>query len=117
MGILTRMRKQAAVYWAPAGLDRHGKATFAEAVQLDGGVRWEDVVEEFTDATTGAKELSNCRVYVGEDLQVGGVLWLGTLASVTYLTEPLRNEKAYRVRRFDSVPNIRATQFLRTAML
>jgi hypothetical protein len=121
------MRKQNAIYWPPAGVDDFGRAshgTLQELILKDGvnsRVRWEDRVEEFKDAN-GTMQISNAMVYVGllpdgNEAQVGGFVWLGNRADLTDEANPVNNEGAYEVRRVDKMPNLKATEYLRTAYL
>jgi len=127
MGILSRMRKQNAIYWPPALPDDFGRICFGSLVELtfSGGVnarvRWEDTIEEFLD-DKGTTRASNATVFVpglpdGSEIKVGGFLWLGDRANLTSETEPGENESAFEIRRMDKVPNFKATEFLRTAKL
>jgi len=121
MGIITKMRKQKAVYWPPGsdvsgGLDYddYGKPLYADPVEID--CRWEDVAQEFVD-TRNEITFSQAIVYVDRDVGLRGVLMLGTLADVTDLDDPKSNENAWEIRRFDKLPNLRNTEYLRTAYL
>jgi hypothetical protein len=128
MGILNTMRRQAAIYWPPAAADNFGRPGYGTLVELvvtsDGNyrVRWEDVVEEFID-NEGTTQQSKAKVYVpvlpgsGGEVEVGGWLWLGVVGDLTSTTNPRANEGAYEVRSMAKLPNIKATDFLRTAML
>jgi hypothetical protein len=121
MSIISRMRKQKAVYW-PLGssetggkdVDDYGKPVYATAVEID--CRWEDSREEFI-SPKGDKELSHSMVYVDRDMRVGEVLMLGTLDSVVYLTNPKKNTNAWEIRAFEKLPNFKATEFLKRAIL
>lgn len=114
MRILNRMRKQQAVYWAPAAPGDDGARTFAAPVQLR--VRWEDKEQEVTDAA-GTKFVSKTTVYTGEDVEPGGVLLLGTLFDVLDAADPFANAGSVEIKRFDKFPTLRATDYLRTARL
>ncbi len=121
MSIITRMLKQTAVYWALASgddvsYDDYGQpiVTIADPVEID--CRWEDVNEEFI-AADGTKQVSRAVVYVSEDVAVGGILMLGTEDDITDSVNIKENVGAYEVRKFDKLPNFRATEHLRTAYL
>ena len=127
MGIISRMRKQNAIYWPPATSDDFGQASYGTLVELtleDGvnsRVRWEDKIEEFIDAK-GTTKLSNAVVYVpvlpgGGELAVGGFLWLGDKADLTSETVPTSNAGAYEIGRVDKLPNLKNTEYLRTTYL
>jgi len=110
MGLITRMRRQTAVYWPPAtpAVDEYGHAAYGTAVELS--CRWEDVAKEFTDPA-GAKKTSTSLVYVGQDLVIGGKLYLGEL------TDSPAAVDAWTVQQFDKLPNLKNTETLRTAYL
>jgi len=127
MGIISRMRRQNAIYWPPSDLDDYGQRTYGSLVALtlvDGvnsRVRWEDRAEEFVDAE-GTIVVSNSVVYCpelpgGGEMDVGGILWLGDRGDLTDETDPLKNTDAAEIRRFDKTPNFKATESLRTAYL
>ncbi len=122
MSIITRMLKQTCVYWAlateeSAGLsdyDDYGQPIITDPVEVE--CRWEDVNEEFIDAK-GTRQLSKAKVYVESDVDVGGILMLGTKDDITDSTNIKENEGAYEIKRFDKLPTFKATEFLRTAWL
>lgn len=121
MGIIKRMRKQKAVYWPPessesAGddFDDYGQPQVSDPVEID--CRWEEVSEEFIDAT-GTRQMSRAKVYVDRDVKVGGILMLGILSDITDPVNPKKNENAWEIRRFEKFPDLKAKEYLRTAFL
>ena len=121
------MRRQEAIYWPPSKVDDYGQPVTGTLVELvlDGTnnyrVRWEDKVEEFMDAN-GTTQRSMAVVYVpklpdGSDVKPGGFLWLGKRGDLADETDPNANEGAFEVKRVDKLPNLKATQTLRTAYL
>lgn len=116
MRLLTKMLKQKAVYWKLSSLefDDFGQPIPTTPVEID--CRWEDVGEEFLDSN-GTIQLSRARVYVDRDVEVGGVLMLGELDSSVDEDNPKENENAWEIRRFEKLPTLKATQFLRTVFL
>jgi len=56
-------------------------------------------------------------VYVESDVRVGGLLMLGELADVTDSDNPRNNMDAHEIRAFFKAPNLRATEYLRKAVL
>ena len=121
MSIISRMRKQTAVYWAPeseesAGDDFDDFGLPQVTIGVEISVRWEDRTEEFIDAE-GMRQLSNAIVYVDQDVIIGGILMLGELTDITDAVNIKENDGAWEIRRFDKLPIIRATEFLRTAYL
>lgn len=128
MRILTKMRRQAAIYWPPGGTpDSYGRPGVGPLVELTlqaGGnyrVRWEAVVEEYRSAD-GTVLQSAAKVYCprlpdGSEVQVGGWLWLGAVGGLASTTVPQANPGAYPVKRFDMLPTFRGTKWLRCAWL
>ena len=114
MRIITKMLKQKAVWWASTGFGNYGQPTVSTPVEID--VRWEDVGEEFLDKD-GTIQLSRARVYVDRDVEIGGLLMLGELDSGVDEATPKNNDGVWEIRRFEKLPTLKATQFLRTCYL
>ncbi len=113
MSLITRMRKQKAIWWKRNGYDEFGKAQFDAPIEVK--CRWEDVVEEFVDAqgNTGA---SRSKAYVDRIMSPGDRLKRGTIDFDTE-ANPLEMDGAYEIRRFDQLPNLRNSETLYTAYL
>lgn len=127
MSLITRMRKQDAIYWPPAAVDAFGRKAVGALVELvqagsaNYRVRWVDMAQEFV-GPAGDRLVSRSTVYVpllpdGSEVAVGGWLWLGVRANLTSETVPADNPGAYPVQAFNRVPNLRATELLRSAVL
>lgn len=115
MSLITRMRKETAVWFEKTGTDPYGKPTHGVPVEIK--VRWDAVSKQFIKPT-GEEVMSNAIVYVDRDVKVGDVLLLGTIAdNVTNPLDAKDNVGAWEVQRFDRNPNLRATEYLRTAYL
>lgn len=111
MGIITRMRKQKAVYWAfLATYSSSGEPQFDAPVEID--VRWEESKEASEDP--GLREVLRfaATAYVDRDMKLGDYLMLGSKTSSTD-SDP-RKEKSWEVLSFSKVPNIKATEYLRS---
>lgn len=121
MSLFTRMLKQNAVYW-PLATSESGEVAYNNDGEIRYGTpieilcRWEDIAEEFIDKY-GTVQVSKSLVYVGIDVSVGGCLYLGDLESSMDWDDPKANEGVWEIRRFDKIPNIRITKFLRIAYL
>lgn len=111
MSLITRMRRQVALYWAPKGNDLFNSDTFDEPIEI--ACRWEDTQKEII-AANGEKKLTSAIVYVDRELKVGGVLAKrdGTENQHT----PDKNTRQ-RIVAFGSMPNLRNTESLLTAYL
>lgn len=114
MSLISKMRKQAAVYWPISGRDDYGHPTWGDAVEIE--CRWTDVVQQFV-RSDGEERFSRSVVYVDRDMKVGGVLLLGELDSGVDTADPKGNENAWEISRFDKTPNLRVTEYLRTVYL
>ena len=115
MSIITRMRKQTLVYWGSPVPDGYGGSTFAAAVELS--CRWEDKQELFI-APDGKEVLSQSVVYVGQDVGIGGYLYLGVESDLdSDHTNPEIISGAREIRQLGKLPNLRATEYLRQVWL
>ena len=120
MAIEVRMRKQTAVYWPPKEIGEDGQPVPGEAVELK--VRWEDSAEEFI-TRAGTRRVSASIVYVpvvneeGEEVKEGGWLWLGALENITDQTQPLNNDGAMSIQKFEKIPKLNGRKFIRIAYL
>ncbi len=112
MSIITRMLRQQGIYWSLAGTDADGQPTWNDPIQIK--VRWEDKLHEVGDKE-GERQEPMGRVYVDRDVTIGSYLLLGEITSS--LNSDPRAAGAYRIAAFEQLPNIRATETLRTAFL
>jgi hypothetical protein len=115
------MLNQTCVYWGLASTDsggvardKHGQPLYTSAVELD--CRWEDKQVEFIDSQ-GVKRVSKSVVYVESDVDIAGVLMLGTLSDITDAVNIKENSGAQEIKGFDKIPDFDATEFLRAAYL
>lgn len=113
---------QICVYWGDPVEDGYGGKTFAAPIELD--CRWEDKSQIVgairTSQLIGYDELSRATVFVTQDVEEGGVLYLGTLASLTapQLADPKSIPTAHVIKRFEKSPALGSTtEFLRKAYL
>lgn len=115
MGLIARMRKQKAVWWAVTGWDNGGRPRFAEPVEID--CRWEEKAEEFIDAEK-VRRVSSSVVYVDRKV-LPGYLCLSELADLdtSIKFEPLKNPAAFKVQGYSEIPKLRLTETLRIAYL
>lgn len=110
-----RYRKQAAVRWSDPTADGSGGRTFGTVEEIL--VRWEDRQEKFRTAT-GEELISRAVVYVGEDVEPGDYLRLGTVTDLESGAEqPPDVGDAYEVRAFSKVSDLGATRFVRKVWL
>jgi hypothetical protein len=116
MSFPKRQLNQTAVYWATPSADGYGGYTWDNPVEIS--CRWEDTIQVITDSN-GEEIVSRAVVYLDQDVDENGVLFLGSLTDLdsTQEADPMTADSAYRIRRFDKVPNIKGTDFLRKAYL
>lgn len=114
--LLTHALKQTAVYWANPRSDGTGGRTFDEAAEIN--VRWEEKQELFIDRS-GQEVRSQAVVFVGQDVDMGGYLYLGRLADLSSAEEddPLSIATAYEIRGTQKIPSIKAMCFMRKIWL
>jgi hypothetical protein len=113
---------QTAVYWGNPVNDGYGGHTFDDPVEI--ACRWEDkdqvVGTQVGGEVTGGVLLSRSIVFVTQDLDEEGYLYLGSLddLSVEQQANPKLVETAYIIKRFEKTPALGSTtEFLRKAFL
>jgi hypothetical protein len=119
---LTRTCTQVAVYWGSPVNDGYGGKTFATPIEIF--CRWEDRNEVFV-ASNGDEAVSKSVVYILQDLDQEGYLYLGTLDELYDSAEssgitlaPSEIEGAQIIKRFDKQPALGSiTEFLRKVYL
>lgn len=120
MSLISRMRKQKAVYWEQTTANEFGQLGYAAPVQVE--CRWDDAIVEFI-AKDGTTKRSRSVVYVDRDMKTGDMLKLGALVDVLSEldsgTDPVPSSfrDVWEIQRFDKNPNLKNTESLRTAYL
>jgi len=105
---------QTAVYWERLTPDGLGGWTWEDPVEI--AVRWESIVEKYTDVN-GVERRSQAKVFLEQDISEGDYLYLGDLDDITSGSLPGNTKGAFQVRRFDKIPDLAGTEFLRRAWL
>jgi len=113
MSIISKMRKQSAIFWSRSGTDGYGRPTWNSPVQIE--CRWEDLAEEYINYR-GTREVSKSTVYVDRVMDPGGYLKLGSLDS-GISNDPTEEDDAWEIKSFRQVPNLKATETLLSCML
>lgn len=101
---------QTATYWGPTTINKFGEQTFATPAAIS--VRWEEKTEMFLDRDTGKELMSKSVVYLKQDVEENGFLYLGTTSLA-----PSTQEKAFRIKRFDKTPSLKGNKYTRKAWL
>ncbi len=100
MTALERSRRQNATFWAVTGVSSSGDPSWAAPKAIK--VRWEERSTVFTNAS-GEEQLSGAVVYVGEDMNVGDSLLLGTSVAAS------PDEDAREIQGFSQIPRLHGT--------
>jgi hypothetical protein len=118
MGVITRMRKQTAVYWKRTGTDRYGKETYEDPVEID--CRW-DTQYAAIESAVGEEMGAADAVYPDRLVYLGDLLWRGTIDEWDALgiDDPLLASPfpAKPVRNVQITPTFRNTENLYTVRL
>jgi hypothetical protein len=116
--ILSNYLKQKAVYWGSPSYDGYGGRTFASPVEIL--CRWVKKNEMFIDAS-GRETVSNAVVIVGQSLDLGGFLYLGTLLDLDSSSVTPDDVSgitgAKEIRAITEVPDLQGTMVVRRAFL
>lgn len=105
---------QIAVYWERLSPDGLGGYTWEDPVEI--AVRWENTIEKYVDLN-GTERRSQAKVFLDQDVSEGDYLYLGDLDGITSSSLPGNTKGAFQVRRFDKIPDLSGTEFLRRAWL
>tara|TARA_R100001086_G_scaffold205990_1_gene121793 strand:- start:113 stop:439 length:327 start_codon:yes stop_codon:yes gene_type:complete len=98
--MLTTDYNQDMTYWANPVTTSVGGISFDAPVALK--VRWEERAERFLD-TNGEEVVSRAVIWVKEDVDIGGYVYLGS----SILTDPTDLDDAYPIRQFFKIPDLR----------
>jgi hypothetical protein len=115
--ILKRTYTQTAVYWGNPKEDGFGGKTFDAPIEIK--CRWEERQQVLTDAK-GNIEGSRASVYILQDLDQQGFLYLGTLVGLTtdQKNDPTKVEGAWVIKQFEKVSELGSTtNFIRKVYL
>lgn len=112
MSHITRGLLQDVTYWGSPVSDGRGGFTFADPVLCKG--RWEDKQEVFVDSKREEK-VSSAVIYLDQDVEVDGYIALGDFTNDSAYEDPVDVDTAYKIRAFGKIPNLKATEFERTA--
>lgn len=114
MSIIKKMRKQFAVYWERGTTpDQYGTYSFAAPVEI--ACRWDDKGLEYRDEKY-QMQMSRAVVYPDRVLTLGSKLQKGEMES-DIPEDPLESTLAFEIKKFEEIPNLKATEFLYIAYL
>lgn len=101
---------QTATWWSVTP-DGYGGDKFALPTQIK--CRWEERQEVFTSAVDRTEHISNAVIFADRDLAVGDYLLLG----VSTLADPSALQEAFKIQRFDKIPDLRSLEAVKRAVL
>jgi len=110
MSYIDRNLRQNASYWPPGTPDGFGGVNFGAPTTIK--ARWEDKAVLFIDRA-GVESRARARIYVNQDVELRGYIYLGVSAS----TDPTTVDGAYEIRDFRKTPNLQATEFERRVLI
>jgi hypothetical protein len=101
---------QTVTYWPVTGHDVYGGNTFGSPETRP--ARWEDRADTIRDKS-GVEYVTKSRVFMSQDFDLDGYLYLGTSAAAN----PTTVSGAYEIRQKSAIPDLSALQTLYTAFL
>jgi hypothetical protein len=120
---ISKMLKQKCVYWPSPTNDGYGGFSFADPAELS--CRWEEMQQIILDSK-GETITSRALVFLSQDVDIDGMLYLGTLASLNLddandssatWDDPRLVAGTYFIKRFQKTPSIDGVGLLRKAYL
>jgi hypothetical protein len=108
---------QTSVYWSTPTAGNDGSTTFATPVEIKS--LWKEKKELIID-THGKEVVSNSMIYVLQDLDENGMLFLGGLSDLTAAqkSDPRKVKNAYEIKKFIKTPSLHLKgQFSRIAKI
>ena len=114
MDTITNVCKQTAVYWGAPIDDGYGGYSYDSPVEI--ACRWENKIQS-VQAFDGEIVISPIQVYVLQDVELKGLLYLGSLDDLDSDLSPTSVE-AYSIKMFQKIPLLgSSSEFLRKVFL
>jgi len=116
MGFPQLRMNQDAVYWGNPDTAFAGAVTYDDPVEVK--VRW-DKKQELFRTQAGEERMSTDVVLVDRSVEVGGMLFLGTLADLdsAHEDDPSLRTDTYRVEQFEELQSLRGNRTVVKAWL
>jgi hypothetical protein len=114
--VQNKVLAQTAVYWPPQDgeTDMYGRPVVSPPCEI--AVRWDEKIQEIIGGD-GTRVMSKAEIMADRDLEIGGVLMLGTLADVLDVLTPKDNPGACEIMSIAKTPDFKGRRFLRQAFL
>lgn len=114
LSLAKKVMKQTVVYWRRDDVNDDGQPTWHDPIEVP--CRWDyDVAEVVTPQ--GETFNSTAKVIVDRDMDVGGVIMLGSFDDVTDEANPKENAEAWEIKHFKRTANIKGKKYLREAFV
>lgn len=101
--------KDTVTYWGAPVASGYGGTAYAAPIELK--ARWEDRNDEIS-TPSGDQIITRSTVFVKQDVEVGGYLYLGSSVDA----DPLVVAGAQMIRAFIKIPDIRSVEYERRAL-
>lgn len=111
MTMSSRHLKEVTTHWPYIAPGTYGGFTFGTAVLMKG--RWEDT-DHLQEDSTDREEISNAKVYLSADVQIGDYIARGDL---TAQSDPTIIDGAWKIRDYNRQTDLRNLETIRRAML
>jgi len=113
--LIERSCVQTIVYWGNPVADGYGGYTYDDPVEIEG--RWEEVSEMIATAD-GEETLTRARVWLTQDVDEGGYMYLGDADELDSNPDPQDVDGAWKIISFRKIPALGSTtKFVRRANL
>ncbi len=117
MKIIKKVLRQRCVYWKTPLPDGYGGFTFEDGIVIK--CRWEDKSVRFL-SKANIEDVSRAYIMVDRDVDIGGYLLFNNQEEESQVDVSLNPEQltnAYEIKGFDVTPTLKATHFLREAII
>ena len=109
MSLITRSQRQRITYWEPLEANAYGEPRWGAPVEYT--ARVDAKIMQIIGASD-TLVLSRYQLITQVLLEVGGVVVLGEIGSISYWADPKANLNAYEILAVASTPNLRNTETL-----
>jgi hypothetical protein len=109
MSLIQRCQKQMLVYWPRIGTEVTGEAIYGAPSEYT--CRWDSCIREI-QSPTATRIISKIQIISEIQLEIGGLVRLGTLADTAFWDHPKRNSDVHEILEIGVMPNLRNTETL-----
>lgn len=115
MSLISKVRKQDAVWWPMTGRDRYAEVTYGDPVEIK--VRWTEKADEMRGPGGAVVEVhalvyADHKLHLDQGLRIGDLLWLGKLEDFPGTWESPKDAGADDIKAMATTPNLKNTETL-----